>query len=63
MGDSEFSEGKIYEAIQHASHYKATNLVGILDVNRLGQRGKTMLGWNLKAYAKRIDSFVAHGNS
>ena len=60
MGDSEFSEGQIYEALQLASHYKATNLVGILDVNRLGQRGETMLGWNLKAYAKRIDSFGWH---
>lgn len=60
MGDSEFSEGQIYEALQLASHYKANNLVGILDVNRLGQRGETMLGWNLQSYAKRIDSFGWH---
>ncbi len=57
MGDSEFSEGQIYEALQLANHYKANNLVGILDVNRLGQRGETMLGWDLQTYAKRIDSF------
>ncbi len=57
MGDSEFSEGQIYEALQLASHYKTSNLVGILDVNRLGQRGETMLGWDLQTYAKRIDSF------
>lgn len=60
MGDSEFSEGQIYEAMQLASHYKTNNLVGILDVNRLGQRGETMLGWNLQSYAKRIDSFGWH---
>lgn len=60
MGDSEFSEGQIYEAMQLASHYKTNNLVGILDVNRLGQRGETMLGWDLQAYAKRIDSFGWH---
>ncbi len=57
MGDSEFAEGQIYEALQLAGHYKTNNLVGILDVNRLGQRGETMLGWNLQAYAKRIESF------
>jgi len=57
MGDSEFSEGQIYEALQLASHYKTNNLIGILDVNRLGQRGETMLGWNLNTYARRIDSF------
>lgn len=57
MGDSEFSEGQIYEALQLASHYKLNNLVGILDINRLGQRGETMLGWDLEAYKKRIESF------
>ena len=44
MGDSEFSEGQIYEALQVASEYKLNNLIGILDINRLGQRGETMLG-------------------
>lgn len=57
MGDSEFSEGQIYEALQLASYYKMGNLIGILDVNRLGQRGETMLGWNLKTYEDRIASF------
>ena len=57
MGDSEFSEGQIYEAMQVASKYKLNNLVGILDVNRLGQRGETMLGWDLKTYEDRCKSF------
>lgn len=57
MGDSEFSEGQIWEAIQLASYYHVNNLVGILDVNRLGQRGETMLGWDLSTYSKRIESF------
>jgi len=57
MGDSEFSEGQIYEALQLASYYKLNNLVGILDVNRLGQRGETMLGWDLKTYEDRAKSF------
>lgn len=57
LGDSEMAEGSIWEAIQLAVHYKLDNLVGILDVNRLGQRGQTMYGYNIKAYASRISSF------
>jgi transketolase len=57
MGDSEFAEGQIYEALQVASQYKLNNLVGILDVNRLGQRGETMLGWDIETYQKRVESF------
>ena len=40
-----------------AAHDRLNNLVGILDVNRLGQRGETMYGWDLDAYQKRISSF------
>lgn len=57
LGDSEMAEGSIWEAIQIATHYKLDNLIGILDVNRLGQRGETMYGHNLKAYEKRISAF------
>ena len=57
MGDSETAEGSIWEAIELASYYKLGNLVGIIDVNRLGQSGETMLGWDVEAYAKRVESF------
>jgi transketolase len=57
LGDSEMSEGSNWEAIQIASYYKLNNLVGIIDVNRLGQRGGTMYGWDLDAYERRIQSF------
>lgn len=57
MGDSEFAEGQIYEAMQIASTYRVGNLIGLLDVNRLGQRGETMLGWDIDAYEHRIQSF------
>lgn len=57
MGDSEFTEGQIWEALEIASYYNLSNLVGILDVNRLGQRGETPLGWDIKTYEKRIASF------
>ena len=42
LGDSEMAEGQVWEAIELATYYKLDNLVGIIDVNRLGQRGQTM---------------------
>jgi transketolase len=57
LGDSEMAEGSQWESMQIAAHYKQNNLIGILDVNRLGQRGETMYGWDLDAYERRISSF------
>jgi transketolase len=57
LGDSEMAEGSQWETLQLAAHYKLDNLVGILDVNRLGQRGETMYGHDLMAYEDRIASF------
>jgi len=57
LGDSEMAEGSVWEAMALASHYKLNNLVGILDVNRLGQRGETMLGDNTETYQKRCEAF------
>ena len=57
LGDSEMAEGSVWEAIQIAMHYKLDNLIGILDVNRLGQRGETMYGHKVQAYVKRISAF------
>ncbi|PLZ24893.1 transketolase [Fischerella thermalis WC542] len=57
LGDSEMAEGSIWEAFEHASHYKLANLIAIIDVNRLGQRGQTMLGWNTQVYCNRARAF------
>ena len=57
LGDSEMAEGSQWEAIQIAAHYKLNNLIAILDVNRLGQRGQTMYGHDVKAYKKRVSAF------
>ncbi|MGZ6674887.1 MAG: transketolase [Solirubrobacteraceae bacterium] len=59
-GDSEMAEGSMWEAFQHAAHYRLDNLTAIVDVNRLGQRGETMDGWNLLAYADRALAFGWH---
>ena len=56
-GDSEMAEGSVWEAIEHAAFYRLGNLTCILDVNRLGQRGPTMLQGNTGAYAARARSF------
>ncbi|MBE0617480.1 MAG: transketolase, partial [Proteobacteria bacterium] len=57
LGDSEMAEGSQWEAIQIAAHYKLDNLVGVLDVNRLGQRGATMYEHDLAAHARRVGAF------
>ena len=57
LGDSEMAEGSQWEAIQLAVHYKLDNLIGIIDVNRLGQRGETMYGHDMASYEKRISAF------
>ena len=59
-GDSETAEGSIWEALDKAAHYGLRNLTAIVDVNRLGQRGPTELGWDLDAYARRVDAFGCH---
>src|SRR5207247_9948839 len=60
LGDSEMAEGSVWEAFDKASHYKLDHLIGILDMNRLGQRGETELGWDSAAYAARIRAFGWH---
>jgi transketolase len=59
-GDSELAEGSTWEAFEHAAHYGLDNITAILDVNRLGQRGETMVGWDLDVYVKRAEAFGWH---
>ncbi len=58
-GDSEMAEGSIWEALDKASHYKLSNLIAMVDVNRLGQRGPTELSWDLETYRHRVMAFGA----
>lgn len=60
LGDSEIAEGSVYEAAELADFYKVGNLCAILDMNRLGQRGETMLGYNSSSYKKRFKAFGWH---
>jgi transketolase len=56
-GDSEMAEGSMWEAFEHAGIAKLDNLTAIIDVNRLGQTGETMHGWDLDAYRRRAEAF------
>jgi len=60
LGDSEMSEGSVWEAVQIAAHYKLDNLIGIIDVNRLGQRGETMWGHNVSRFERVLAAFGWH---
>jgi len=57
LGDSEMAEGSVWEAINLAAHYQTENLIGIIDVNRLGQTGETMYGHEVEEYERRVSAF------
>ena len=57
LGDSEMAEGSVWEAMDSAVYNKLDNLVAIVDINRLGQRGETMFGHNLDVYKKKAEAF------
>jgi transketolase len=56
-GDSEMAEGSVWEAFEHAAHWRLDNLTVIVDVNRLGQSGETMHGWDVDSYLERARAF------
>ena len=58
-GDSEIAEGSIWEALDKAAYYKLSNLVAIVDINRLGQRGPTEHEWDTDTYRHRVTAFGA----
>jgi transketolase len=59
-GDSEMAEGSIWEAFEAAAFHGLDNLTAIVDVNRLGQTGETMHGWDLDSYAGRARAYGWH---
>lgn len=56
-GDGEVAQGSVWEAAGFASYYKLSNLIAIVDINRLGQSQPTMLEHDEKAYEKRFAGF------
>jgi transketolase len=59
-GDSEMAEGSMWEAFEHGAFYGLDNLCAIIDVNKFGQRGETMHGWDLDSYKAKAEAFGWH---
>ena len=57
MGDSEITEGSVWEAAEIAAYYKLSRLVGIVDCNRLGQSSETIHGYHAQRYAQKFEAF------
>ena len=57
LGDGEIAEGAVWEAANLAGFYKLSNLIAIVDANRLGQSQATMFGHDISIYSKRFDAF------
>lgn len=57
LGDGELAEGSVWEAAGFGAYYKLSNLIGIVDCNRLGQTGQTLYGHDVEQYAKKFEAF------
>jgi transketolase len=60
MGDGESAEGSVWEAAELASNYGVDNICAIIDVNRLGQSGPTMLQHHMDVHKARWEAFGWH---
>ena len=57
LGDGEIAEGAVWEAASLAGHYKLSNLIAIVDANRLGQSQATAFGHDISVYVERFKAF------
>lgn len=60
MGDGESAEGSVWEAAAAADYFKLDNLVGITDVNALGQSRGTQHEHDLASFQRRWEAFGWH---
>jgi transketolase len=60
MGDGEQTEGQVWEAAISAAHYELGNLVGIVDINKVGSDGQTREIMNTQPLADKWRSFGWH---
>jgi transketolase len=57
LGDSEMAEGSIWEAMNSAVYFNLDNIVAIVDLNRLGQRGQTQIGHDTNNIKAKCEAF------
>ncbi len=60
MGDGEIAEGSVWEAAQMGAYQKLSSLCAIVDVNALGQSGRTMHRHDIDAIAAKWRAFGWH---
>ncbi|MGD9905615.1 MAG: transketolase [Vicinamibacterales bacterium] len=60
MGDGETAEGSVWEAAASGQYFALDNLVGITDVNALGQSRGTQFAHDLGAFERRWRAFGWH---
>jgi len=60
VGDGELAEGQIWEAVIAAAHYKMSNLVAIVDYNKIQAMGFTSNRMNIGELCEKFISFGWH---
>ena len=60
LGDGECAEGSVWEAAALADRLQTTNLVAILDANRLGQSGESLHGHDVGRWVRKFGAFGWH---
>ena len=68
LGDGECAEGSVWEAVEIAKNQNISNLVAIVDCNRLAQSGESLHGHDIKKWQQKFASFgwntyVVNGHS
>ncbi|MET3589614.1 transketolase [Bartonella silvatica] len=58
LGDGEMTEGSIWEAVLFSAHYKVSNLIAVVDRNRLQITGATDI---LMKTEPLVDKFISFG--
>jgi len=60
IGDGELAEGQIWEAVLASAHYKMSNLVAIIDYNKIQAMGLTSNRMNIGELCEKFTSFGWH---
>jgi transketolase len=57
LGDGECAEGSVWEAVELAKKLDLSNIIAIVDCNRLGQSGESLHGHDLRKWQQKFASF------
>ena len=57
LGDSEMTEGQVWEAIQIGAHYELGSVIAIIDCNKLGQTTETLVDEHVDRLQAQLTAF------